>query len=42
MVVKDGSIGLEELLQMSREIKERFGRKRVNVFLDNLRLHYNI
>jgi hypothetical protein len=40
-IVKDGSIGLSELIQMSDLLKRRFKRRKVNIFLDNLPLHYN-
>jgi len=39
-VLKDGAIGVEELLKLSRLIRRRFRREKVNIFLDNLRIHY--
>lgn len=39
-VLKNKSIGVEELLKLSGLIREKYGRKRVNIFLDNLPLHH--
>jgi hypothetical protein len=39
-IVKDGSIGLEEMIKMSDQLKTTFKRRKINIFLDNLRLHY--
>jgi hypothetical protein len=38
-VVRDHSIDLDALLELSQKIKQRYGRKKVFVFLDNLPLH---
>jgi hypothetical protein len=34
------SIGLEEMIKMSDQLKTTFKRRKINIFLDNLRLHY--
>lgn len=39
LVTRDAYIGLEELREMSSQIKRKFGRRKVYLFMDNLRLH---
>ena len=34
-IVKDGSIGLPEMIDMSMQLKRKFPRKHVKIFLDN-------
>lgn len=40
-MVKDGSIGVPELIEMSKRLKSVYRRKVINLFLDNLAIHYN-
>jgi len=41
VVLRDESIRLDQLLELMRQVKAHYGRRRVVIFLDNLRMHYN-
>jgi transposase len=40
-VLREKSIKLDALIELSREIKRFYGHRKVTIFLDNLPMHYN-
>ena len=40
-VLREKSIKLDALMELSKQIKAHYGHRKVTIFLDNLPMHYN-
>ena len=40
-LVRDDSINVDDLVEMSSQLRRHYGRRKVNIFLDNLAIHRN-